>query len=224
MTDIKAIIKEVCDIKIIPSSTVEHTDTRGRKYHDRTPEKLEEFKLDKFNILPEKYKEYVLIHLIFFKNINSNQVGSYNTIGLARNLFPENFLHNIFKEYPNIFKNIIEHAIKTKNDMVDYIFQNKKDIYINKKTYLYFEKLAIEYKCMNIIYILNKYHIEDELFNIEEINISDNTEDEDFDTSILKQQNKFMKNEIVKMREEIKSEKEKYASLEDKIKSIFEKS
>lgn len=182
--DYKTIIKEICDVKIIPKTTVEHIDTRGRKYIENIPEKIVPINIEQFNLLSEKYKEYVLKYFIFYKsvvqkNVNGLQFGNhYSNHTLVQHLFPENFLHNIFKEYPNILKNIIEYAIKTKNQMLYYILENKKDIYINKKTYLEFEKMAIEYNFTDSIITLKKYHIEDELFNIEEINISDDIEDE----------------------------------------------
>ena len=156
MTNIKAIIKELCEITIanIP------TDIK-----DINIEKIEKFNVDKFNKLSEKYKEYVLIHLMFYKKIYTKQRVEYNSIKLVINLFPEDFLHNIFKKYPDILNNIIEHAIKTKSDILNFIFQNKKNIYIDKVTYLYFENLALTYNSMDMICIINKYHIEDELFN-----------------------------------------------------------
>ncbi len=172
VTDIKTIIKEICDVKIIPKTTVENIDTRGRKYIENIPEKIVPINIKQFNLLSEKYKEYVLKYFIFHKVVvqkdqNGNQFGnSYHNMSLIQQLFPDNFLHNIFKEYPNILKNLIENSIKLQNHMLHYILQNKKDIYINKETYLEFEKLSLSYGVANSS-ILNQYHIEDELFNSE---------------------------------------------------------
>ncbi len=228
MADIKALIKEICDIKIIPAIET-NSFKNGRMQYECIPEKLEQISSEKFNMLPEKYKEYVLIHLIFYKSVS--KCNHYMRKSLVTHIFPDNFLYNIFKEYPNILKNIIVHAIKTNDDMIDYILNKKRDIYIDKQTYLNFENFAKEKNFIDIIRILNKYHIEDELFNVDEINImDDDPEEETTNTTVLHQQNKYMKSEIQSLRKlvndkdvEIKAERDKYNAFEEKIKSLIGK-
>ncbi len=239
MDDIKKIIQEICDLKIIPKTIIEITDARGRKYIEETEAKVESINMEKFNLLPEIYKEYLLKYFMFYKDIQIPNRGYCGRAELIQMLFPENSLTNIFKQYPNILLALIEYSIKINTNinanMLGFILLNKKDIYINKKMYLYFEKLALEYKSKDILFLLNKYHIDDELFNSNSVlNNSEKNYNENDDNSSLYQEDKNIfeietlrklikdkDSELMTKNCELIAEKEKYSAFEEKIKSLL---